>query len=64
MATSVDPVPPLTEAEELALLDAHTRRSLNLSAEEFLRKWHAGEFGDPDRTPGLMRIVMLLPNEL
>ena len=32
-----------------------------MSSAEFLRKWDAGEFRDPDSAPGVMEVVMLLP---
>jgi len=59
--TGEEIVPPISYAEGLALLDEQARRYLDMSAEEFLCKWDAGAFGDPDQTPGLMRVVMFLP---
>jgi hypothetical protein len=51
----------LTREEGLALLDRETRRYLQISAEEFIRAWEAGEFDeDPDR-PDVMYVAMLLP---
>jgi hypothetical protein len=51
----------LTREEGLALLDREARRYLQISAEEFIRAWEAGEFDeDPDR-PDVMYVAMLLP---
>jgi hypothetical protein len=51
----------LTREEGLALLDREARRYLQISAEEFIRAWEAGEFDeDPDR-PNVMYVAMLLP---
>ncbi|MGH3089357.1 MAG: hypothetical protein ACRDSJ_18850 [Rubrobacteraceae bacterium] len=48
----------LTREEGRELLDRHARRYLGISGEEFIRRWDAGEYGDPDdRTqnpPGVM----------
>ncbi len=56
----------LSREEGRALFDRQVRRYLDMSGEEFLRKWDAGEFGDPDdRTknpPGVMQLAMLLPS--
>lgn len=46
--------------EARAIFDRAARRELGISGEEFLRKWEAGEFKDPDR-PDVMRVAMLLP---
>ena len=44
-----------------AILDRAARRYLNMSAEEFIAAWNAGQFDDnPDR-PEVMRVAMLLP---
>ena len=53
----------ITREEGLAMLDAQTRRYLGMSAEEFIRKWDAGEFDepDPDTQPHLIRLSMLIP---
>jgi hypothetical protein len=34
--------------------------ALGISGEEFLRRWQAGEYPDPDGTP-VMHLVMSLP---
>ena len=55
----------LSREEGRELFDRQARRYLDMSGDEFLAKWDAGEFGDPDdRTknpPGVMRLAMLLP---
>lgn len=51
----------LTAQEARILFDHEARRSLNISGEEFIRAWDAGEFkDDPDR-PEVIRLAMLLP---
>lgn len=51
----------LSAAESRAAFDRIARRNLGMSGEEFLRKWHAKEFGDdPDSQPRVMRVAMLL----
>ncbi len=51
----------LARAEGRAIFDRAVRRALHMSSAEFLRKWDAGEFSDPDSDPGVMEVVMLLP---
>lgn len=55
----------LTREEGRELLDRHSHRYLGISGEEFIRRWDAGQYGDPDdRTknpPGVMHLAMLLP---
>jgi hypothetical protein len=50
----------LTLEEGRELFDKQVRRYLNMSGKEFIKKWEAGEFDDPDR-PEVMEVVMLLP---
>lgn len=38
----------LTYEEALAMLDASARYYLNMSGEEFLRRWKEDDFEDPD----------------
>ena len=54
------PVHEATEEEWHGLIDRAARYHLNMSADEFIRKWNAGEFKDPDGTP-VMNVAMLLP---
>jgi hypothetical protein len=55
----------LSREEGRRLFDRQARRYLGISGEEFLEKWDAGDYGDPDdRTknpPGVMQLAMLLP---
>ena len=51
----------LTREEGLALLDREARRYLQMSAEEFIRAWEAGEFDDDPDRPDVMYVAMLLP---
>ena len=50
----------VTEEEGWAILDRAARRYLGISGEEFVRRWKAGEYPDPDGTP-VLRVAMLLP---
>ncbi len=38
----------LTREEEFAILDRAARQYLNMSGEEFLRRWKEHDFEDPD----------------
>jgi hypothetical protein len=51
----------LTREEGLALLDREARRYLQMTAEEFIRAWEAGEFDDDPDRPDVMYVAMLLP---
>jgi hypothetical protein len=50
----------LSEAEGWEFLDQSARYHLGISGEEFVRRWQAGEYPDPDGTPA-MHVVMALP---
>lgn len=50
----------LTSEEGQKLLDKQARRYLGMSGEEFVRKWKAKEFKDPDR-PEIMQVAFLIP---
>jgi hypothetical protein len=58
-------LPPIREVgleEGRELLEAEARRYLSIGADEFIRKWYAGEFGDPDETnPDVWNVVTMLP---
>lgn len=45
------------------LFDQIARKNLNMSGQEFLRRWDAGEFRDADwdAVPGLLAVAMALP---
>ncbi len=62
MTVVAEPVAPLTEHEERARFEAYCQRYLQMSAHEFLVRWRAGEYPDPDKVPGLMRVVMVMPD--
>ena len=51
----------MTDAEALEDFDASARRYLGISGAEFLRRWDAGEYPDPDDTPGVMAVAFLIP---
>ena len=46
----------ITRDEAWAMLDAETRRRLGISAEEFARRYNAGEYDDPDDDPAIRRL--------
>lgn len=50
----------LTQEEELQIFDNVARYYLGISAEEFLRRWDAGEFRDDDRSE-VVSVWMLSP---
>ena len=54
----------LTREESIAFFDEQVRQVLNISGEEFLERWDAGEFRPvPDTPEGwkVGRLVMLIP---
>ena len=53
----------LTAEEGFKLFDRQARRYMKMSGKEFIRRWKAGEFGDPDKPyrPDLMHVATLLP---
>jgi hypothetical protein len=56
-----DHIRELTHEEGVALLDRAARHYLQMSAQDFIRAWEAGDFdADPDR-PEVMYVAMLLP---
>lgn len=50
----------LTDKQGTALLDRQARKYLNMSGEEFRRKFEAGTIDDPDRSE-VIRVSMILP---
>jgi len=50
----------LSREEGRKLLDEVAKHYLNMSADEFARRWDAGEFVGEER-PEVMRVAMLLP---
>ncbi len=51
----------LTPEGQADLLEREARRLLNVSAEEFARRWHAGEYQHND-DPKITQVAMLLPD--
>lgn len=50
----------ITREEAWALLDEDSRRSLGIGVKEFARRYHAGEYDDPDDDPIVMRLAFRL----
>ena len=50
----------LNKEESRKLFDRSARRSLNMSGEEFIRRWEKGAFKNPEH-PEVMRLAMLMP---
>lgn len=57
--------PEMSREEGREMIDRQARRYLDISGDEFIRRWDAGEFGDPDdrskNHPAVMRLGMLVP---
>lgn len=51
----------LTEEEGRRLFAEETRYYFNMSPDEFIRAWYAGDLGDVDSRPHLLHVVMSLP---
>lgn len=51
----------LTDDEARQMLDREARRLLNVSGEEFTRRWYAGEYRDCE-DPKITQVAMLLPD--
>jgi hypothetical protein len=63
-STSVAEPPPvhfMSDEEAHDLFEREVRRYLGISAEEFLSRWDAGEWPDPDSVEHVMGLVMLIP---
>jgi len=50
----------LSRKQGRSLLDRQARRYLHMSGREFVRKWKANKFRNPDR-PEVMRVAFLIP---
>jgi hypothetical protein len=50
-----------TDDEAAALFERMAQHYLNISGEEFLRKWDAREYGDDTDRHGIMDMAMLIP---
>ena len=51
----------LSAAEERRIFDRAARRYVGMSGRDFLRKWRAGEFKDPDMDPAVRWVAFLAP---
>lgn len=51
----------LSSEEGRDLFDRKAMQYVGVSGDEFIRGLEAGEYGDPDDNPKVMRLVMLLP---
>jgi hypothetical protein len=54
------PIHEVTAEEGWALLERQAQERLGMTAEEFIKRWEAGEIEDPDRTDVLM-VAFLIP---
>jgi hypothetical protein len=48
----------ITREEAWAMLDADTHRYLGIDVKEFARRYHAGEYDDPDDDPYVIRLAI------
>ena len=51
----------LTYTEARQLLEEQAQRYLGVSLAEFVEKWFAGDYGDPDDNPDALELAVLLP---
>ena len=51
----------MSAAEERRIFDRAARRYVGMSGRDFLRKWRAGEFKDPDMDPAVRWVAFLAP---
>lgn len=58
----IDRVHHASRDEWMQLLDDTARRTLDMSGADFIAKYRAGEFGDPDTDPRVMWLAMMLPD--
>lgn len=49
----------ISPEEGFAMFDREARRMLNISGEEFLRRWESGEYDEAPEQPGIARLVFL-----
>lgn len=62
MATMIsEPLHEIDNAAFSRVFDSAAQYFLNMSGEEFLRKWQGNEFPDPDSVPGVMEVFSLSP---
>lgn len=51
----------VTPKEAMPMFDELTRLYMGMSAEEFLRRWDAGEYADDPDQLGVRRVISFLP---
>jgi hypothetical protein len=51
----------LTADEGRRLLEERVREAFQIDLDEFIRRWRAGAYGDPDDNPEALELAMLLP---
>ncbi len=51
----------LSREESRELFDQQAERYLGMSGEAFVEAWDSNAFKDPDDSPEVMRVAMLLP---
>jgi len=51
----------ISRADQEAALDQEAQELLNISGEEFARRWHAGQYTDSDDAR-VTQVAMLLPD--
>jgi hypothetical protein len=59
--TPHDEFEPISAEERWAIFDAHARRFLNMSGQEFLAAWKEGKFTGKEDDPDVLDVAMLLP---
>ena len=50
----------ITREESWAMLDEWCREYLGIGVQEFARRYHAGEYDDPDDDPKIMQLAFRL----
>lgn len=64
-STTNGAVQEMSREEGRKMIDRQARRYLGMSGEDFIHRWNAGDFGDPDdrseNPPAVMRLGMLVP---
>ena len=51
----------LTESEAREHFDRYARYFMGISAQEFITRWYAGEYGENDDDPEATELAMLMP---
>lgn len=61
MVTGIRQPQELTAEQGRVLLEERVRRPLRIDLPEFIRRWQAGCYGDPDDNPDALELAVLLP---